>query len=425
MGLRRVFVLGVGVAALLSVSLAGRAQLVPGQSGVIYFNSVNVNGLFALAMRQYDPTPVQIFGTLLLPADLSAKVPAMVVKHGSVPPSEGREFEWAEVLNGWVIEHYCLYSFTPRGIGMTATDQSVLSTATDLADALKALELLATHPNIDANRIGIMGGSRGGYVAALTTYEEVRQGVINGDLKFAAHISFYPPCNNRCWSPNLTGVPLLYLLAQLDDYNPALPCTKFTQLLASLGADVTTIVYPDAHHGFDSGRINAPPKAPTWYPDFVTGRNCALETRLDTWVCRRYDTGQVFATEAEIMEYLESCQTRGVTVGANAVAEAQAVNDVRIFLARVFHLANVSLPASQPDRIFNWAQDACPQYFQPRGTQSQTGFGYYYRCYVQTGACVGIRDGRAYYLVPAIDPNTIFDAGAEAPLLDIAIQAGY
>jgi len=425
MSLLRTVILDVGAAALFTVSLAASAQLAPGQSGVIYFNSVNVSGYFALVNRRYDPTPVEIFGTLFLPADLSAKVPAMVVKHGSAPPAQGREFEWASVLNSMGIAAFIVDSFTPRSVEGTGTNPAAQHVATDIADAFKALELLSTHPNIDANRIGIMGGSRGGRVAALTAHEEIRQGIITNGLRFAAHIPFYPNCNDRIWSPNMTGAPLLFLLGALDDYNPAGPCTLLTPILASYGFDITTIVYPDAHHAFDGRRLRAPPSAPEVLPDAVTARNCADERRLDTNVNGRWDTGEVFATTAQLTDYLDSCLTRGATIGASAAAEAQAVNDVSIFLARVFHLTGVSLPPSQPDRIFNWAQDAFPQYFQPRGTQSQTGFGYYYRCYSQTGACIGSRDSRVYYLVPAIDPNTIFDAGAEAPLLENAIQAGY
>lgn len=211
----------------------------------------------------------------------------------------------------------------------------------------------------------------------------------------------------------------MFLLGELDDYNPALPCAGLAQLLAGLGGDITTIVYPGAHHGFDSSY------ALTSGPDWVTGRNCADELRLDTWQRRRWDTGQVFANNTEYQTYSQNCVTLGAHAGSNPAAEAQVVIDVRIFLARVFQLGGVSLPASQPDRIFNWAQDTYPQYMQPRGTQSQTGYGYYYRCYLLTGACIGTKDGKGYYLVPAIAPDTIFEAGTEAALLNTAVQAGY
>jgi len=409
------------VAATLFLNVpSATAALSPGQSGVIYFNSITVTsgGYYALATRTYDPTPVQIFGTLQLPPNLSSPVPAMVIAHGSGGVSDGREFEWADVLNGMGIAAFVVDSFTPRGIGSTGTNPSLLSAATNVADALKALELLATHPNIDPNRIGVMGGSLGGKVADLTGYEEMRQGIINGGLKFAAHVPMYPNCSSRYWSPNVTGAPKLFLLAELDDYNPALPCTGLAQVLAGLGGDVTAIIYPGAQHAFDSSWDL------TWCADCVTSRNCADETRLDTWQRRRWDNGYVFANNTEFQAYVQGCTTTGTHFGSDSAAEAQAVTDVRIFLARVFNLS-ISVPASQPDRIFNWAQDAYPQYLNPRGTHSQYGYGYYYRCYSGTGTCIGVKDGHGYYLAPAIDPNTIVDAGPEGPLLDGAIQAGY
>ena len=425
MKLSRVFFLGLGAVLLWEISLGVRAQPAPGQSGVIHFNSVNVSGYGALVRKRYDTQPVQIFGTLLLPADLSARVPAMVIKHGSGGVSEKREFEWAQVLNDMGIAAFIVDSFTPRGITSTATDQSVLSAATDIADALNALKLLASHPDIDPSRIGIIGFSRGGSVTSQTAYEEIRKGVIDDELRFAAHIPVYPSCTNRFWSPNMTGAPLLYLLAALDDYTPALPCADFTPRLATLGADITTIIYPDAHHGFDGGLVTDEPRSPARCENCTTSRNCALETRLDTFESSRFDTGEVFASNEALNAYLASCTTTGVTTGWNAAAESMAINDVRIFLTRVFNLSGVTLPASQADRIFNWLQDAFPQYLQPRGTQSQTGYGYYFRCYGGTGSCVGARDGKIYYLVPAIDPNTIFELGDEAGLLGIAVQSGY
>ena len=52
----------------------------------------------------------------------------------------------------------------------------------NLADALAALKLLATHPRIDPARIGVMGFSRGGQVALYSSLEPLRRGVIDGDL---------------------------------------------------------------------------------------------------------------------------------------------------------------------------------------------------------------------------------------------------
>ena len=81
----------------------------------------------------------------------------MVIAHGSGGILAGREDAWAARLNGLGIATFVVDSFAPRGLSSTARDQSRLSTMANLADALAALRLLATHPRIDPARIGVMG----------------------------------------------------------------------------------------------------------------------------------------------------------------------------------------------------------------------------------------------------------------------------
>jgi len=300
------------------------------QEVVINFDSVNATYV-ELVSRTYDLTPVPIFGTLLLPTDLSSKVPAMIIAHGTSGVTQGREFEWARYLNSLGIAAFIVDSFTPRGIGAGGIDPFLNNGSFNVVDALKALELLSSHPNIDVSRIGVMGGSRGGSVSYITAFEEARAGIINGAEKFAAHIPFYPSCSVRRRSLNMTGAPLLFLLAELDDYTPAAACGLLAAEMANVVADVTTIVYPNAYHGFDLDttlRMQA----------LSTFRACAAEQRLDTLELRRYDTGQLFADFTEFNDYLDSCVQLGVMIGADRPAEDQAKIDVGVFLKRVFNL---------------------------------------------------------------------------------------
>jgi hypothetical protein len=111
----------------------------------------------------------------------------MVIVHGSGGVTKG-EWEWANQINGLGIASFVIDNFTGRGIRETETDQFRLSPAADIAGALAALRLLATHPGIDPKHIGVIGFSRGGIVALDTALEPFRRAVIDGDLRFAAHI---------------------------------------------------------------------------------------------------------------------------------------------------------------------------------------------------------------------------------------------
>jgi dienelactone hydrolase len=68
----------------------------------------------------------------------------------------------------------------------------------------------------------------------------------------SAHFGTYKPL-----------APLLILAGALDDWTPAEPCRQMAERSKAAGHPIDIIVYPNAHHAFDSG-----------FPvRFVAGRN--------------------------------------------------------------------------------------------------------------------------------------------------------
>ena len=279
--------------SLLGLLLAGTAMaadppvqdLADGRTGKIYFESVTPTGFFQLAKHEATAKTV-IFGTLSLPKKATAPVPAMVIAHGSGGVSNEREFWWADQLSDMGVAAFVVDSFTPRGIRETATDQTQLSTAANVADALVALRLLVTHPRLDRQRIGIMGFSKGGQVALYTALEPFRRAVITEQTRFAAHAPLYPGCNSWQVSDQVTGAPMLMLLGGRDNYTPPEPCQEYAQWFKVRNTDVTVIVYPNAYHGFDSLRppVNA--------KNVVTGVGCNFNADLDRFVVTVRATGE-------------------------------------------------------------------------------------------------------------------------------------
>lgn len=325
-------------AALLIVTLvAGTADadetpvasLADGRTGKIHFESLTPAGYFQLLRRAVTQKTI-IFGTLSLPAGTAGRAPAMVIAHGSGGVTDAREFWWAEQLNAVGVAAFVVDSFTPRGIRETATDQSQLSTAANLADALVALKLLATHPRIDPARIGVMGFSRGGIVAELAALEPYRRAVIDDATRFALHIPLYPYCNDWHVSARVTGAPLLFLLGGSDDYTPPEPCRAYAQWFESHGAPATVVVYPNAYHGFDGER------APFYYPRLVTGRKCDGTIDIDRFTVAIRATGQDITATAR--DYYRTCLGTGATVGGNSEARRRAQDDVKAFLKSVFKM---------------------------------------------------------------------------------------
>lgn len=324
------------LALIALLPLAARAQplasLADGRSGRIEFTSPTPSGMSVLVKRLYGPDRATIDGVLSLPPG-DGKVPAMVISHGSGGIMKGREFEWAARLGKLGIATFVVDSFKPRGIASTAADQSRLSTMANVADALSALRLLASHPRIDPQRIGVIGFSRGAQVALYTALEPMRKGVIDDGLHFAAHIALYPPCMAPYHAETTDHAPILILAGAADDYTPAAFCTDYAAWFNAKGSPTKLAIYPGAYHDFDT------PGAPHFYTRLQNYKACRIETIVETGAARDIDANRWFASKAEIDAYLKACISYGATTGGNAAALAQAQTDVAAFLRDVFGLA--------------------------------------------------------------------------------------
>ena len=207
-------------------------------------------------------TPLTIAGQLKVPANASPenKVPAVVVVHGSGGVDSRGKF-YVKALNKDGIATLEIDMWAARGFLAGGLDRpsSVQST---LPDVYGALQFLASRPNIDASRIGIMGFSWGGVLSMLTATNVYS----TGPLKFAAHVAHYP----ICWAyvqtqipgfqfKSFTGAPVLIQTGDHDDYdNPvggpytANVCKAVVQSLPAEAKQFIKLrVYKNATHGWD------------------------------------------------------------------------------------------------------------------------------------------------------------------------------
>lgn len=324
------------IAALLLLLLAPTARAEPvatlgdGRTGKIEFQSVTPSNVTGFITRAPELPRVTVFGTLSLP-DGAGPFPAMVIAHGSGGITDAREFAWARRLKEIGVASFIVDSFTPRNIRDTASEQTQLNTIANVADALFALKLLATHPRLDARRIGLMGFSKGGQVTLWSALDTVRRGVIDGDLRFAVHAAFYPACNTQ-YTGKPTGAPVAILIGAADDYTPPWACERYAAWFRQAGVPVTYVTYPGAYHGFDGGgRV-------IFLNTLVTGRNCDAELDVDTMRMTRLDTRAPLPTLAAISEYFRGCMQRGATVGGDSRALSRSADDLTKLLRQVFAL---------------------------------------------------------------------------------------
>lgn len=198
-----------------------------------------------------------VSGQLRVPkASNEARMPAVVISHGSGGVDSRGKF-YAEALNAAGIATLEIDMWAARG-WFGGTLNRPAGVPETLPDAYGALKFLSEVPNIDPDRIGIMGFSWGGVVAMLTATTpytvKLYGGELNG-LKFAAHIAHYPVC----WVYNLlpgyefkefTGAPVLIQSGELDDYD--VDPDTCPNLAASTNADFISVnIYPHATHAWD------------------------------------------------------------------------------------------------------------------------------------------------------------------------------
>ena len=222
---------------------------------------------------------MEIPATLIKPEG-EGPFPAVVIVHdcsGLGPRSSGAPLRWAGELvpQGYVV--IVPDSFSPRGFPdgvciIPGSQTGSVNGYVRAADAYGALAALRTLPYVDGKRVGIMGGSHGGWTTLAAMYVPVDANDPLTAAKrdgFAAAVALYPSCAPRygAWSTSKFGyfgppasysgeyqpvAPLLILVGEKDDWTPAEPCRHLAEASRAAGYPVDLKIYPDAHHAFDS-----------------------------------------------------------------------------------------------------------------------------------------------------------------------------
>ena len=182
------FFIALASVAVQAAHAAPLDSLAGGQTGRIEFTSVSPTNMWPYARRNTtDTKPAVVHGDLLLPKNASAKVPALVVMHGSAGVEPWAYDLWAARMNAAGVAVFVVDSYKPRGVDNTSSDQlgTAVTVAGQTADALNALRILATHPAIDAARIFVIGMSRGANAAFYAAWPMYQAPVDTGGARFA------------------------------------------------------------------------------------------------------------------------------------------------------------------------------------------------------------------------------------------------
>lgn len=279
--------------------------------------------------RQFKGDEIVVSGELLLPPG-AGPFPAMVAVHGSGGVNKDLKKHYATALNAAGIAAYFPDSFGPRGVTRTVEDQSAVTVRDMIGDAYGALRALAKDSRIKADRIGVMGFSKGGTVTVQSAIARVRKRTAEGDETFAVHVAFYPGCGSQFREPATTGRPLLVMVGAKDTYTGTENCVAYVDAIKKAGGDVRLIVYPEAEHGWDGTTFWKNPRGENY-------RRCLFAENADgTWTER---TSGVQTNDARgrpipgaAGKAMATCRTLGVEGAAHGETKAQSLKELLDFI---------------------------------------------------------------------------------------------
>ena len=177
--------------------------------------------------------------------------PAVVVMHSCSGITDNTR-TWATRLVGWGYAAVIVDSFGPRNQRSVCESLDSIPTLVRAGDAHNAATYLRTLPNIQADRIGIIGFSHGGSATFLAAWDDViPRG--RGGRPFQAAVAYYPPCSGGKNTEPL-ATDLLILIGKDDTWTPAELCVKSVAVRANQARPPVIKVYPGALHSFDLGR---------------------------------------------------------------------------------------------------------------------------------------------------------------------------
>jgi dienelactone hydrolase len=333
------------LAAMLAVAVGGGTALAdPGLIGpwpepssisqvtqqAITFPSSSPFVLTDAGVKGVDRTTA--FGTLYVPPGQPPprSVPAVVMLHGSAGVLAARELTYGKQLAAMGVAALVIDAFgARRDRGTSFTERLLNITEVMLiADAYASLDYLAARPEIDPDRVVLIGFSYGAMATMYALNAQVAEKLGPSGRRFAGHVAYYGPCVTRFEDRRTTGAPLLMLYGDGDQIIDPRRCDETAADFRAGGSEVEVIVYPGAVHQWDGA-----------FGRRLIGRNlagCDFEVGAEGTVQDR-NTGFVVSGPLMRKLMLGLCvEDRPYPIGRDDEIRRKSNHDLGVFLARVF-----------------------------------------------------------------------------------------
>lgn len=273
---------------------------------------------------------VDVEATLYVPKKAKFPISAVIIVPSSSGVEDEREIYYAKELVKAGIAALVVDSFSARDLTDSLYDQSLIDSWDIENDAIAALEELVADERFKADRIAIMGVSKGGTAAMNTALAIRRQWMGVDDVSFAAHIAVSPDCTWKNRRVDTTGAPILFMLAEHDNQTPAQAClTQAERIKATGNHRVEAKVYAGAQHAWEE--LGAQPQ---YDPKVENYSQCRVWIEDDGRMVSA-DTGESIP-EGEWHDWArKNCMTLGATCcGGSRETRDTATRDAIAFLRR-------------------------------------------------------------------------------------------
>lgn len=274
---------------------------------------------------------VTITAQLFMPPNANGRVPAVVQNPGSGNLG-AHHFAHASTLTSAGIAVLVIDPFTARSIDNTMVDQyGQISWATTTYDVLAAVKYLRSRADIDGQRLGATGGSRGGTAVSMAATAQVSDAVLGVGKGLKAVVAGYPWCGTQFQSARLAkGTALLTLSGDKDDWVSFIQCQDFTHAMQMAGQNATMMLFPGAIHAFD--RAGVPP---TPIPQAYTSILFPTVYMDDSGTFYNLRTGKVdptLTTQGFVDYSIKSgFMRKGVTVGTQGTQASEYSDEMLAF----------------------------------------------------------------------------------------------
>ena len=214
---------------------------IPSASPVNFFQVISAPG---------DMPKLTIDGKLFLPEGARRPLPAVIVLPGSlgVAPSH---LKHAQTLCGLGFATCVLDSFGARAVTSTVADQAQFSFAASAYDALAAYQALALRAEIDGQRIGLQGHSRGGSAGLTAATRCFADAVVGRGRGFVGVLAAYPWSGQQFLRPGVGRTEVRVLMGDADEWCSPAQVQSHCRAIQLAGGAATMRLVGGAQHSFD------------------------------------------------------------------------------------------------------------------------------------------------------------------------------